>query len=90
MTASNAQDHWAEVARLAAVAQAAVFQVGDIWLSPGRFRFRVDHVAADGTATFSKVEPGWSRTVSMRWNSPKLSCWQLLEEGPVKDPKVNP
>jgi len=75
-------DPWAEVARLTALAQANTFRVGDVWLSPNFFRFRVDHVTDDGTATFNKEPPGWGRSVSMRWNSPKLSRWQLLEPGP--------
>lgn len=78
-------DPWAEVDRLIALAKASTFRVGDVWLSPRCFRFRVEHVSADGTATFCKDEPGWSRTVSMRWNSPKLSGWQLLERGPGPD-----
>jgi hypothetical protein len=78
MTAFRSPDLWTEVVRLTTIAQATTFRVGDVWLSPGCFRFRVDHVTADGTATFSKAEPGWSRAVSMRWNSPKLSSWQLL------------
>jgi hypothetical protein len=76
---------WAQVERLTKLAQSSTFHVGDLFLSPGGHHFRVTHVSADGCATMVKGGPGWKRSVFMRWNSPKLDRWVLLESGAKRE-----
>lgn len=72
-------DLWAEVERLTAQAIRSTFAVGDVWLSPGCHRFEVVHVTPEGMATLEQQGPGWARSVTIAWNSPKLDRWQLIE-----------
>jgi hypothetical protein len=85
-TAIDPIDPWAEIQRQMEIAAANTFRVGDVFLSPRGFRFRVEHVTEDCVATLHGLDTGWSRVVQMRWNSPKLGGWSLITPGPAPDP----
>lgn len=63
--------------------QHRAFAVGQVWLSPGGYRFEVVHVAPDGRACMNKQGPGWFRQVEIKADSPKLHDWALISQAPA-------
>lgn len=80
---SSPDEVWARIERMTQWAQRCTFVVGQVWLSPGFHHFEVVHVSPEGRARMNKLGPGWTQTVEISWNSPKLNQWQLLSHPPA-------